>query len=203
MSSRTAVSFILALSVLSAAGFLGLAPHAVHAQVLVGDPFITSYENWVDPVPERGGNWRINLGNDTIMETSDLIPGGNNPPAATNNGSFVPSLLVQDGFTTPDTYDLSARMFSSDDDGFGLVFGYQDTDNYFRVMLRAQTNGNLGGTTGLSVQGRRWPRDPDQPDGRRTGKHPGANVRHDQQPDADRCDGLGGWRRLRRIRGGR
>ena len=127
-------------------------PRAALGQILVNNPFVSSYENWIDPAPARGGNWRLSLHHPTVMETSDLVPAGNNPPAATNNGSFVPSLLIQDAFTTPAAYDLSARMYSSDDDGFGLVFGYRDVDNYFRVTLRAQANGNLGGTNGLSVQ---------------------------------------------------
>lgn len=165
MISRTMVRTALALSLLYAA-WGQQSSHANH--VLVGNPFISSYENWVDPLPSpfltapagvdpapvlgRGGNWRISLHNPTLMETSDLIPPGNNPAAGNNNGSFVPSLLIQDAFVTPSTYDLNARLYSSDDDGFGVVFGYQDTDNYFRVLLRGQDNGNLGATTGLSIQ---------------------------------------------------
>ena len=44
------------------------------------------------------------------------------------------------------------RLYSSDNDDFGLVFGYQDIDNYFRVLFRQQTSGSLGGTQGTSVQ---------------------------------------------------
>jgi hypothetical protein len=122
------------------------------AQILIGDPFITSYQNWIDPVPARGGNWRISLHNPTMMETSDIVPAGSNPPAEENNGSYNPALLIQDAFTSPAAYDLRARMYSSDDDGFGLVFGYQNPDNYFRAFLRWQSPGNLGGTPGVSVQ---------------------------------------------------
>src|SRR5688572_564759 len=142
-------SAVLAASV---AVLVSFPPGVARGQILVGNPFASSYENWIDPAPGRGGNWRLSLHHPTLMETSDLVPTGNNPPAATNNGSFVPSLLIQDAFTTPAAYDLTARMYSSDDDGFGLVFGYRDVENYFRVTLRAQANGNLGGTNGLSVQ---------------------------------------------------
>jgi hypothetical protein len=152
MNFRSAIRSNLIAPLFLAAIIVAMLAPAANAQVLVGDPFITSYQNWVDPAPARGGNWRLSLHNLTLMETSDLIPTGNNPAAATNNGSFVPSLVVQDAFTTPATYNLNARLLSNDDDGFGLVFGYQDIDNYFRVTLRAQANGNLGGTTGLSVQ---------------------------------------------------
>ena len=120
------------------------------AQVLVGNPFIDSYQSWIDPDQSRGGNWRLSLHNPTIMETSDLVP--NNPASGTNNGSYVPSLLIQDDYSTPTNYDLNARMYTSDDDGFGLVFGYQNVNNYYRVLFRAEATGNLGGTTGTSVQ---------------------------------------------------
>ena len=30
---------------------------------------------------------------------------------------------------------MNVRMWSSDDDGWGLVFGYQDVDNYYRVLF--------------------------------------------------------------------
>jgi hypothetical protein len=122
------------------------------AQVLVENPFITSYQGWVDPVPARGGNWRISLINPTIMETANTTPAGSNPPPAQDNGSYFPMLLVQDNYVTPSAYNLNARMYTSDDDLFGLVFGYQNPDNYFRVGMRFQTPGNLGGTSGLSVQ---------------------------------------------------
>jgi hypothetical protein len=142
------VTGILASGVLA----LTLVESTATAQILVGDPFISSYQNWIDPVPTRNANWRISLHNPTMMETSDVVPGGNNPPAAENNGSYNPALLIQDAFTSPAMYDLRARMHSSDDDGFGLVFGYQNPDNYFRAFLRWQSPGNLGGTPGVSVQ---------------------------------------------------
>ncbi len=147
MSCRVAVALLFVLSL----GAFSV-PQNSDAATLVGNAFPGAYQNWTDPATARGGNWRVSLHNPTMMETSNLIPAGNNPAAATNNGSIVPSLLIQDGFTTPSTYDLSARLYSSDDDGFGLVFGYQDINNYFRVTSRAQANGNLGGTNGLSVQ---------------------------------------------------
>jgi hypothetical protein len=123
----------------------------VEAATLVSNPFLNGFQNWVDPAVARGGDWRLNLLSNTVMETSDLAATGN-AVATANNGNYIPSLLVQNNYTTPATYDINARMWSSDDDGWGLVFGYQDIDNYYRVLFRAQANGNLGGTTGTSVQ---------------------------------------------------
>src|SRR5690606_6333506 len=41
---------------------------------------------------------------------------------------------------------------SNDDDIIGLVWNYQDPDNYFRVGIRTQNAGSFGGTRGLAVQ---------------------------------------------------
>jgi hypothetical protein len=150
------MSFRIASAVLVLAALLSLGvPQTAPAVTLIDNPFITSYENWVDPnmpgsaSPSVFGDWRIHLANETLMETSDLTNGS---PTATNTGTYIPSLLIQDGFTTPGTYNFTTRLYSVDDDGFGVVFGRQANGDYFRVFLRQQTNGNLGGTTGLSVQ---------------------------------------------------
>ena len=73
------------------------------------------------------------------------------PGAKTFGRNRVPRIRIV--YTIrPSAYDLSARLFTSDDDGFGVVFGYQDEENYFRVGMRQQTSGSLGFTRGLAVQ---------------------------------------------------
>jgi autotransporter-associated beta strand protein len=116
---------------------------------LIANPFITSYQNWIDPLPAVGGNWRINMGNETLMETSGGVPAGS---VGTNTGTFNPTILLQNAFTTPSTYDLTATMITNDDDGLGLVFGWQPNGDYFRASLRQQSGGSFGHTQGLSVQ---------------------------------------------------
>ncbi len=126
---------------------------ASQAQTLVGNPFITSYQGWIDPIPQRGGNWRLSLHNPTMMETANTTPApGQQAGTPSDTGNYAPMILIQEGFTTPANYDLNARMYTSDDDLWGLVFGYQDPDNYYRVGFRSQAPGNLGGTSGVSVQ---------------------------------------------------
>ena len=116
---------------------------------LITNPFITSYQNWIDPLPARGGLWRINMGNGTLMETANTVP---NNSGELNTGKFDPTVLLQDGFTTPSTYDLNATMITNDDDGLGVVFGWQPNGDYFRASLRQQTGSATGHTSGLSVQ---------------------------------------------------
>ena len=122
------------------------------AGTLLADPFDSPYTGWVDAFPPlvRQGNWRLSLHNPTLMDTNNA-----NPPtsgAVNNSGTYEPDVLVQDSFIAPETYDLSARMRTNDDDIVGLVWNYQDPDNYFRVGIRTQNAGTFGGTQGLAVQ---------------------------------------------------
>lgn len=125
--------------------------HTAQAQTLVANPFISPYQNWVDAFPARSGNWRLSLHNPTLMDTNNA-----NPPVTgggTNTGLYEPDVLIQNNFLAPGIYDLSARMRTNDDDLLGLVWNYQDPDNYFRVGVRQQPgSGNFGGTEGLAVQ---------------------------------------------------
>ncbi len=124
---------------------------AVGGATLVDNPFVNSYSGWTDAFPSRGGSWRLSLHHPTLMDTNNA-----NPPTTgggTNTGLYEPDVLVQNNFLAPDNYELAARMRTNDDDLLGLVWNYQDPDNYFRVGLRQQpSGGNFGGTDGLSVQ---------------------------------------------------
>jgi hypothetical protein len=123
------------------------------AQTLVGNPFVSSYQSWVDPfpAPTRFGNWRLSLHNPNLIETNNA-----NPPTTgggTNTGRYEPNVLIHNTFLAPANYELSATMRTNDDDLLGLVWNFQDANNYFRVGLRQQpASGNFGGTEGVSVQ---------------------------------------------------
>src|SRR4029453_9275635 len=129
---------------------IGLNPNA-YAQTLVGNPFNSPNAIWVNAFPTRGGNWRLSLHNPTLMDTNNA-----NPPVTgggTNTGLYEPDVLVADNFMAPATYAVPGRMRTNDDDLLGLVWNYQDPDNYFRVGIRQQpASGNFGGTEGVSVQ---------------------------------------------------
>jgi hypothetical protein len=78
-----------------------------------------------------------------------------NPPtsgAVTNSGTYEPDVLFQNNFLAPADYEYEVAMRQNDDDIIGLVWNYQDPDNYFRVGIRQQAAGSFGGTQGLSVQ---------------------------------------------------
>ncbi|MEX2170310.1 MAG: PEP-CTERM sorting domain-containing protein [Pirellulales bacterium] len=149
MISRNMVRIALALSLFCAAG----GQQSLHANhVLVGEAFVSPNSGWVDAFPDRDGNWRINLHSDTptLMDTNNA-----NPPtsgAVTNSGVYEPDVLVKQSFLAPSSYELNARMRTNDDDIIGLVWNYQNPDNYFRVGIRQQAAGSFGGTQGLAVQ---------------------------------------------------
>jgi hypothetical protein len=132
---------------------LTVIPSVSSAQILVGNPFVHNYTGWVDafPPPTRAGNWRLSLHSPALIDTNNA-----NPPttgATTNDGTYQPDVLIQNNFTAPAAYDLNATLRTNDDDLLGLVWNYQDPNNYFRVGFRQQpASGNFGGTEGVSVQ---------------------------------------------------
>ena len=120
------------------------------AQTLIDNVYTHGYTGWVDAFPERGGNWRLSFDNPTLIDTNNANPAP--AGAVANTGVHEPDVLIQNEFTAPATYDLSATMRTNDDDLLGLVWNYQDPDNYFRVGIRQQAGGSFGATEGLAVQ---------------------------------------------------
>lgn len=120
---------------------------------LVGNPFILGYNGWneVPQAIETGGalpaNWGISLRTGGLQESSDnRISGG-----GTNN-QLVKSLMMVNDFAAQGEYTLSSTVRVYDNDGGGLMFGYQDVNNWYRVTWRQQAGGGTGYPTGLSVQ---------------------------------------------------
>ncbi|MEP0844334.1 MAG: hypothetical protein HRF43_16670, partial [Phycisphaerae bacterium] len=139
------------VTVLAVAGLASTAL-AAPGDTLVGDPFILGYNGWVDASPPTVGggppNWGIHLRDGALQEASD---GHGGTSAAATDGKYTPYVMVNN-FMTPADYVYSSTLASFDNDGFGVVFGFQDNQNYFRVGLRNQTPGNLGFGQGVSVQ---------------------------------------------------
>ena len=82
------------------------------------------------------------------MDTNNANPP--NSGASPNDGTYQPDVLVHNKFLAPANYELNATMRANDDDLMGLVWNYQDPNNYFRLGLRQQpASGNFGGTRGL------------------------------------------------------
>ncbi|NLE39372.1 MAG: PEP-CTERM sorting domain-containing protein [Pirellulaceae bacterium] len=142
---------VLALAMLPA----GAANAIEYGDPLVGNVFVTGFDGWTDQYYQHGSaggglpNWGVLL-TDTqaLSESSD----GRAGTGATRDGQYKPYIMVNEGYTTPAIYTISATMGSWDDDGFGLVFGYVDNDNYCRIGFREQNSGSLGFPEGASLQ---------------------------------------------------
>ncbi|MEX2170306.1 MAG: PEP-CTERM sorting domain-containing protein [Pirellulales bacterium] len=144
--------------------FLACIATGVSAQVLVGSPYITGFGGWEStyvPVETQVGNlpaWGVLLtpdplsGQRFLMETSDGRAKDGLTTAGVADGQFLPYMMIDTAVTTPANYNITYNLATRDDDGFGVVFGYQDNDNYFRASFRQQASGNLGFQQGTSVQ---------------------------------------------------
>ncbi|WP_425396042.1 PEP-CTERM sorting domain-containing protein [Aeoliella sp.] len=127
-------------------------------QVLVDDPFVTGFGGWTDTfsgTPFAGGQptWGVLLsGPNVLSESSDGRAADGTTTGGVADGMYTPYLLVDSSTVTPSQYDLSASIGTYDNDGYGLVFGYQDNDNYFRAGLREQAGSSVGFPEGVSVQ---------------------------------------------------
>lgn len=127
---------------------------------LLGDIFSGPYNNWKTTMSgtPAGGNtnqqrWGVLLlGTTDLLENSDGRQGDGTTTGGVPDGRFTPFILVQDGFDSGTHYTLRATLKTDDNDGEGLVFGYKDNDNYFRVAFRNEAGSNFGFPTGISVQ---------------------------------------------------
>jgi hypothetical protein len=155
------------LAFLLAAACLAMLPASSAMALNVGDPivgnvFVTGFDGWTDTNATSGwsldppANWGVLLARtQNLVEYCNTIlgPPGVNPAVT---GQPIPQCdvwkLVNLNYTTPSNYTLSAKIGSYDDDGYGLIFGYQDEGNYFRVSCRAQNADSFGYPKGVSVQ---------------------------------------------------
>ncbi|HEY3393385.1 MAG TPA: hypothetical protein VGK58_11810, partial [Lacipirellulaceae bacterium] len=167
LQPRNCLSLLLSLArvvVFAALVVLVLHTGTASAQVLVGNPFITGFEGWTNthtPSPTQIGgdpSWGVLLtpdplsGQRFLIETSDGREADGVTTAGIADGQYKPYMLINTADTTPANYTINYNLATYDDDGFGVVFGYQNNNNYFRAGFRRQTLGNLGFQEGTSVQ---------------------------------------------------
>jgi len=158
IARRGVVALLLAASCMLAAS-AGVA----QAATLIDTPFRVGYDGWTDTntgtiyVGDALPQWGVLVSNDALCDGSDgALSNGGTAEDPTNgvagDGKFRPWLMVNSNYTTPSQYTLVGRLSSADDAGMGLVFGYLNDNNYFRVVGRAQTTGSYGCAQGISIQ---------------------------------------------------
>ncbi len=106
---------------------------SVTAQTLLEEDFSSGFEDWtvVNPPGSFNGStrWQVGPGGDTLFENSNV-------KAADTAG-----MLINDAKTGAD-FSYKALLLSGDDDGIGLVFGYKDSSNFYRIMFASQPERN-------------------------------------------------------------
>ncbi|HRZ47289.1 MAG TPA: metallophosphoesterase [Candidatus Paceibacterota bacterium] len=136
---------MLALSALA----LGPPSRAV-ADLLFEDSFDRGIPGWTAVQPEGayfGGplRWQYDIVSAAFVEQSNIY---------TDSASYSPTaiapMLVNDAPTAVN-FTFSARLTAGDDDGFGLIFGFIDEDNFYRVTFARQSRAAGFPWTGWSV----------------------------------------------------
>ncbi|NLE37448.1 MAG: hypothetical protein GX621_05420, partial [Pirellulaceae bacterium] len=130
------------------------------AGTLIGSPFITGYDGWTDTysatnwtgVGDSAPLWGVLINNNALCDLSDgaASNGGTYAGGGAGDSQYKPWVMVNTNYTTPSKYTLLGTLSSTDDDGLGLVFGYQDDNNYLRIGMRAEATGNYGFAQGIS-----------------------------------------------------
>ena len=114
------------------AALLAIASPAT-AQVLLEEDFSSGFEEWsvVHPPGAFNGStrWQVDLAGETLFENSNFSA----PDSA--------GMLINDAKTGED-FTYKVLLMSGDDDGIGLVFGYKDSGNFYRILFSAEPERN-------------------------------------------------------------
>jgi uncharacterized repeat protein (TIGR02543 family) len=123
-----------------------LAPraYAAPATVLFQDDFTGGIPGWTAVLPALGNwidgpmLWQFDKVNNSFSEQSNLYT-----DASLYSGSRITSMLIN-ATPTPTNFTYSARLTAGDDDGFGLIWGYENESTFYRVYFARQNRALAG-----------------------------------------------------------
>src|SRR5262249_18861939 len=110
----------------------------VPGAVLFEDDFNRGIPGWTAVQPAGAYldgplRWQYDIVSGGFVETSNLY---------TDNASYSPTavaaMLINDALTAVN-FTFTARLTAGDDDGFGLIFGYQTETDFYRVTFARQS----------------------------------------------------------------
>lgn len=116
----------------------GFGLRAAPASLLFEDTFDRGIPGWtaVQPIgayidgPLR---WQYDIVSGGWVETSNLYT-----DAAANSATATAAMLINDAIVPAD-FTYTARLLTGDDDGFGLIFGFENDFTFYRVTFTRQT----------------------------------------------------------------
>lgn len=120
------------------------------AALLFEDNFDRSFSGWEVVQPpgqyiDGPLSWRYDVVSGAFTEQSNIY---------TDNASYSPTAVAPmliNAATTTGAFTYQARLTAGDDDGFGLVFGYQNPTNFYRIVFARQARSAGFPWTGWSV----------------------------------------------------
>ena len=104
--------------------------YSTPAQVLFSDNF-TNFTNWMvidNGNTEGPSNWTVSNGE--VIQLSNIWDGVDIPSNIAKFGTYALT-----GNASWQDYDVSLRVMSEDNDELGIMFRYQDSNNYYRFSL--------------------------------------------------------------------
>jgi uncharacterized repeat protein (TIGR02543 family) len=106
----------------------------VRGSILFDDNFLSGWTVVQPPGEYFAGplRWDYDLTNAAFSEQSNIYTDD-----ALNSPSAIAPMLINDTVTSG-SFTYTARLTAGDDDGFGLIFGYQDEGNFYRVIFSRQ-----------------------------------------------------------------
>lgn len=124
--------------VAAACAVLVLAATSVRAAVLFEDDFEYGFPGWTAVTPpgiyiDGPLRWQYDFVLGAFSENSNIYTDN-----ATSSSTATTPMLINDTLTAVN-FTYTARLTAGDDDGFGLIFGFQNATNFFRVTFARQS----------------------------------------------------------------
>lgn len=107
------------------------------AEVLFEEDFNFGFPGWTAVQPpgsfiDGPSLWHYDVERKGFVETSNYYT-----DAAGSSSTRRAAMLINDTATSGD-FTYTARLIAGDDDGFGLIFGYQDVGTFYRISFGRQ-----------------------------------------------------------------